>query len=78
VVKTYRHQGGEEFIITLRALGDDDAPPVVRLRHLLKYALRGLRLRCTDARETTPHLDDQHARIHPCRHVAGDLEKEIP
>jgi hypothetical protein len=51
----YKHQGGEEFILTLRALGDDDAPPTVRLRQLLKHALRCLRLRCTDARETTPY-----------------------
>jgi hypothetical protein len=38
------------FVLTLEPL-PDPAPPAVRLRALLKFALRRLRLRCVDARE---------------------------
>jgi hypothetical protein len=55
MAKMYKHQGGESYRLELVALGDDDAPPIIRLRTLLKYALRCLRLRCTDAVETTPY-----------------------
>jgi hypothetical protein len=50
--------GGESFTVELRAMPDEHAPPHVRLRQLLKIALRGLRLRCTSVCETTPKLPD--------------------
>ena len=36
----------ETFVVTLQALPDSQAP-IVRLRQLLKQALRSYRLRCT-------------------------------
>jgi hypothetical protein len=74
MTRLYRHPGGEEFLLTLRALGDDDAPPIVRLRTLLKYALRGLRLRCTDARETTPYPEGQPKRENATGAILDALE----
>jgi hypothetical protein len=40
-----RHPGGEQVEITLRAL-PDAVPVAVRLRAVLKFALRSCRLRC--------------------------------
>jgi hypothetical protein len=48
--------GGEEFEPRIRALPDDDAPPIVRLRRLLKILLRGYGFRCTSVRDVTPAL----------------------
>jgi hypothetical protein len=39
------------FTITLEALPDDLRPPEIRLRQLLKIALRGMRLRCVGLAE---------------------------
>jgi hypothetical protein len=50
------HQGGEEYELTIRALPDDDAPAIVRLRHVLKALLRGYGFRCTGCRDITPAL----------------------
>ena len=51
-----RHQGGEEFEIRIRALADDCAPPIIRLRRVLKSLLRAYGFRCTSARDITPPL----------------------
>ncbi len=48
------HQGGERFLIELEALSDDH-PPIRRLRHFLKSALRTWRLKCRSITETTPY-----------------------
>lgn len=47
------------FSIRLEATGRDACgrPPVVRLRQLLKIALRGLGLRCTEVTETATGLE---------------------
>jgi hypothetical protein len=58
MTRVYRHQGGESYRVELVALGDDDAPPVVRLRALLKHALRHLRLKCVKALDVTPYLEE--------------------
>jgi hypothetical protein len=39
-----------KYVIELSALGDDSRPAAVRLRRLLKAALRCYRLRCTGLR----------------------------
>ena len=39
------------YILTLRPLASD-VPPPIRLRRLLKIALRSCQLRCTDIRES--------------------------
>lgn len=44
------------FSLTLTALGDDSRPATVRLRTLLKIALRAFRLRCVEVREIEPTL----------------------
>jgi hypothetical protein len=42
-----------QYVLVLRPLHDaDGVPAIVRLRKLLKVALRGYRLRCVSARET--------------------------
>jgi hypothetical protein len=46
------------FLLLLADLGDPEAPVHVRLRRLLKSALRAHRLRCLDGRE----LSDDRAR----------------
>ena len=51
------YQGGEEFEIRIRAL-PDDVPVFVRLRKLLKAALRAYGFRCESARDVTPKLPD--------------------
>jgi hypothetical protein len=54
---TYRdhpHQGGEEYELRIVALADDHAPPIVRLRHVLKALLRQHGFRCTSVRDVTP------------------------
>jgi hypothetical protein len=49
------HQGGESYELVIVATPDDDAPPVVRLRHVLKALLRQYGFRCTGVKETTPY-----------------------
>jgi hypothetical protein len=74
MAKLYKHQGGESYRLELVALGDDDAPPIIRLRTLLKYALRGLRLRCTDAVETTLYPEDRPEGDNAADAILDDLE----
>jgi hypothetical protein len=74
MAKMYKHQGGERYRLELVALGDDDAPPVVRLRHLLKHALRQLRLRCVCAVETTPYPDGRTEGENAADAILDDLE----
>ncbi len=50
------HAGGEKFIVELEALADDH-PPIRRLRHFLKSALRTWRLKCRSITETTAYPD---------------------
>jgi hypothetical protein len=45
----------EQFTLTLRALPGDLRPAAVRLRQLLKLALRGFKLRCESV---TPDVGD--------------------
>ena len=52
----HRHQGGERFAIEIVALADDCAPPIIRLRRVLKSLLRVYGFRCTSARDMTPPL----------------------
>jgi hypothetical protein len=52
---SHRHQGGEEFELRLLALADDDAPPIIRLRHVLKGLLRAHGFRATSVRDVTPY-----------------------
>lgn len=54
--------------ITLQAL-PDIAPACVRLKRLLKYALRGLRLRCLRVEEITQ--DGQESPINGQKHEGG-------
>ena len=51
-----RHQGGEEFELRIRALADDDAPAIIRLRRVLKGLLRTYGFRCISCADTTPQL----------------------
>ena len=53
---SHRHLGGEEYEIRVRALADDDAPPIIRLRHVLKALLRHYNFRATSVRDITPKL----------------------
>jgi hypothetical protein len=50
-----RHQGGEEYTLVLRAL-KSEAPPVIRLKRVLKALLRAYDFRCTSCRDVTPKL----------------------
>jgi hypothetical protein len=50
-----RHQGGETYLVELRAL-PDDIPPATRLKRWLKSALRAANFRATRISETTPKL----------------------
>jgi hypothetical protein len=50
-----RFQGGEEYLLRLRAL-PSDVPPIIRLRHALKRLLRDYELRCRDIQDVTPQL----------------------
>jgi hypothetical protein len=50
-----RHQGGEEYLIRLRAL-PSDVPPIIHLRHALKRFLRDYDLRCRSVEDVTPAL----------------------
>jgi hypothetical protein len=52
---THRHMGGEEFELRLVACADDHAPPLIRLRHVLKQLLRTYHFRCTEVRDVTPY-----------------------
>ena len=46
----------ERYTLILEDAGDDvnSAPPEVRVRHLLKIALRGLSLRCVSINQPDP------------------------
>jgi hypothetical protein len=70
----HRYQGGESYRVELVALGDDGAPPVIRLRHLLKHALRQLRLKCVSAVETTPYPDGRPGGESPANAIVCDVE----
>jgi hypothetical protein len=50
-------QPRRRFLLLLSDLGDLDVPVYVRLRHLLKRALRDWRLRCLDAQELSVDRD---------------------
>jgi hypothetical protein len=45
--------GGEEYELRVRALADDDAPPTIRLRHVLKALLRVYNFRAVSVRDLT-------------------------
>ncbi len=48
-----RQRERESFLVVLQSSpGDDQRPPVARLRQLLKIALRGLGLQCLEARRS--------------------------
>ncbi len=64
------HQGGERFLIELEALSDDH-PPIRRLRHFLKSALRTWRLKCRSINEVTPYPDP------PAELQAGQLPNDL-
>jgi hypothetical protein len=51
----HRHPGGREFELRLVAQPDDDAPPVIRLRHVLKGLLRAHGFRAVSVRDVTPY-----------------------
>ncbi len=55
-----------DYVLEIRAL-PSDVPAVVRLRRLLKYALRGLDLRCVRATEIASgeELDAPDAKPEP-------------
>ncbi len=61
----------EEFTLTLRANQDGERPAIVRIRMLLKYALRALGLKCVglaspNGTEISPGRDrDQAAATEP-------------
>jgi hypothetical protein len=59
-VSDREHQGGEEYLVRLRAL-PSDVPPVIRLRHALKRLLRDYELRCRDVQDVTPRLTPARA-----------------
>jgi len=44
----------QTFELRLEALADDTRPPAVRLKQILKLALRGFRLKCTTIKEIKP------------------------
>ena len=50
------------FEITFRAEAGDSIPAIIRLRRLLKVALRSFGLRCTLIREITPQVQDTEIR----------------
>jgi hypothetical protein len=49
------HMGGEEYELRIVALRGD-APPIIRLRHVLKALLRAYNFRATSCRDVTPPL----------------------
>lgn len=50
-----RHEGGEEYLIHIRAMRSD-VPPIIRLRHVLKQLLRTYEFRAVAIRDVTPAL----------------------
>jgi hypothetical protein len=48
--------GGESYELVIVAQADDDAPPINRLRMVLKALLRAHGFRCTSCRNVTPAL----------------------
>jgi hypothetical protein len=70
------HQGGEEFDLRIVAGADDFAPPIIRLRHVLKGLLRAHNFRVVSCRDVTAYpggqprpADDEEAG--GCRKRAG-------
>jgi hypothetical protein len=55
-MSNHHHQGGESFVIEVTALPDDYAPPISRLKRMLKGLLRAHGFRCIACRETTSNL----------------------
>ena len=52
----------ETFEIVLRSEGHNNPPAIIRLRRLLKVALRGFGLRCVTIREMTlPQVQETEA-----------------
>lgn len=51
-----RHMGGETFELVLVATPDDHAPPIIRLRHVLKALIRTYNFRAVSVRDVTPKL----------------------
>jgi hypothetical protein len=43
---------GDTFALTIKTVPGSDVPPIIRLRHFLKLALRSYGLRCIECRET--------------------------
>jgi hypothetical protein len=56
--------GRERYTVVLEAL-PDSAPPAVRLRHLLKSALRAWRLRCIEVSPAVAEAEDRPAEQPP-------------
>jgi hypothetical protein len=55
-----RHQGGETYLLEIRAL-PSSVPPITRLRRVLKSLLRAYDFRAVHARETTPAVEAEAA-----------------
>ncbi len=71
-----------EIILHLVPLPDDGVPVAIRQRMLLKYALRGLRLRCTriDGDTLAEPKEKTHAPIqtsHSMATLARPADKEV-
>jgi hypothetical protein len=49
--------GGESYELRLVALADDDCPPVIRLRQVLKEVLRMYRFHDVSVVDVTPYPD---------------------
>jgi hypothetical protein len=71
-VSDRRHKGGERYELVLVAQ-PGEVPPIVRLRHLLKLALRGLRLKCVSVREVT--IDPAAAPVEQADYVRTNPEQ---
>ena len=50
------------YNLTLRAEPGSEIPPAIRLRRLLKHALRSCGLRCTEVREIKPDTPQPQER----------------
>lgn len=54
----------QRFILEFRPL-PDDIPAILRLRKLLKFALRQCKLKCEDHREVVPKVSDGSISLEP-------------
>ncbi len=68
----HQHAGGEEYELRIVALGDDCAPPIIRLRHVLKGLLRAHNFRALSCRDVTPYPDGPPLPATATDEAAGD------